>query len=94
MEGWGQDNVRNGIQAPTCLIYQTSEVPPTGVGLITACHPGNAGRLLASGEGPWVKVPHGTLPQNVDVHNGTYNEGISYQTREFIDPIPDLDVTG
>ena len=43
--GWGQDNGGVGAQVSAGRINGTAEVPPTGVGICVAHHPGTRGIL-------------------------------------------------
>ena len=94
MEGWGPNDVRNYSKATTGRICGPAEVPPTGVGLIAACHPENGGNISVSGEGPLGGVTPEPLPQNEDVHFGPDNHGIDEQTHKYIDPRPNPYGTG
>ena len=64
MEGWGPNDVKNYMKAPIGRICRPAEVPPTGVGLISSCHPGNGGSISVGREGPLGGVTPEPLPQN------------------------------
>ena len=68
-----------GTQTPKGRLCRPAYVPPIGVGLHAAYHPGPQGQFQAGGEGPLGGIPPGPLPRGGDCHAREGNHSISSQ---------------